>query len=280
MQNEEKLVIAKLMDKIKICKTRNKIVNTEFLTIYEKDVIQKELNKLKVKNYLFFGGYEGSEGQILVIYPEKFDKEIIDKNLCNIIKAINIKHPKELQRKYNHRDYLGCVMKTGLNRNRIGDIIVHKDEAYIIVLGENSLYIANFLKDIVKFSKSQIEVVDFKDIKIKEQEFEETKISVSSMRIDNVVSEIARLSRNKTTELLMQEKVFINSKLEMKASKVIKEGDIIAVRGKGKFLIGNIVGDNKNLTQHSNRRLQSGTTEPCCVRNKKGKVIVLVKKYK
>ena len=49
MEIEDKLVIAKLMDKINLCKTRNKIVNTEFLTIYQRDIIQKELNKNKVK---------------------------------------------------------------------------------------------------------------------------------------------------------------------------------------------------------------------------------------
>ena len=49
---EDKLIIAKLMDKIKISKIRNKIVNTEFLTPYQREIIQRELNKNKIKNYL------------------------------------------------------------------------------------------------------------------------------------------------------------------------------------------------------------------------------------
>ncbi len=257
MQIEEKLIIAKLADKIKMCKTRNKIVYTEFLTIYEKEIIQKELNKNKIKNYLFFGGYEGAEGQILIIYPEKFEQDIVNKNIDNIIKAIRIKLPKELVGKYTHRDYLGCVMKTGLNRNRIGDIIVHDDEAYIVVLEENALYIANFLKDIIKFNKSQIEVINYQDIKVKVQEFEKSQITISSMRLDNIVSEIAKLSRGKADELLLSEKIFVNSKVETKSSKNIQKGDILVIRGKGKFLIEEIIGNNK-----------------------KGKNIVLVKKYK
>ena len=103
---DDKLIIAKLMDKIKICKTRNKIVNTEFLSMYQKGIIQKELNKLKIKNYLFFGGYEGAEAEILVIYPEKYDLEIVRKNLENILKVIKIELPKEVFGKYTHRDYL------------------------------------------------------------------------------------------------------------------------------------------------------------------------------
>ena len=77
--SSDKLLIAKLMDKIKICKTRNKIVNTEFLTIYQIEIIQKELNREKIRNYLFFGGYEEAEGKLLIIYPEKFEKEIVEK---------------------------------------------------------------------------------------------------------------------------------------------------------------------------------------------------------
>lgn len=257
MEIEDKLVIAKLMDKINLCKTRNKIVNTEFLTIYQRDIIQKELNKNKVKNYIFFGGYDDAEGKILVIYPEKLGEEIAKNNLKNILKAVKIVLPKELEGKYNHRDYLGCVMKIGLNRNRIGDIIVHENGAYIIVLEENAEYIKDFLKELTRFAKADVEVIDYTEIEIREAEFDEIQITVSSWRLDNIVSEMINLSRSKTEELLQTEKVFVNSRVETKGSKLVKVKDIIAVRGKGKFIIAEELGTNK-----------------------KGKNIVLIKKYK
>ena len=257
MEIEDKLVIAKLIDKINLCKTRNKIVNTEFLTIYQRDIIQKELNKNKVKNYIFFGGYDDAEGKILVIYPEKLGEEIAKNNLKNILKAVKIVLPKELEGKYNHRDYLGCVMKTGLNRNRIGDIIVHENGAYIIVLEENAEYIKDFLKELTRFAKADVEVIDYTEIEIREAEFDEIQITVSSWRLDNIVSEMINLSRSKTEELLQTEKVFVNSRVETKGSKLVKVKDIIAVRGKGKFIIAGELGTNK-----------------------KGKNIVLIKKYK
>ena len=55
---EEKLILAKLQDKIKCCKNRNKIVNTEFLNLYQKNLIQNKLNELKISNYIFHGGFE------------------------------------------------------------------------------------------------------------------------------------------------------------------------------------------------------------------------------
>lgn len=257
MEIEDKLVIAKLMDKINLCKTRNKIVNTEFLTIYQRDIIQKELKKNKVKNYIFFGGYDDAEGQTLVIYPEKLGEEIAKSSLKNILKAIKIVLPKELEGKYNHRDYLGCVMKTGLNRNRIGDIIVHENGAYIIVLEENAEYIKDFLKELTRFAKAQVEVIDYTEIEIREAEFDEIQITASSWRLDNIVSEMIKLSRSKTDELLQTEKVFVNSRVETKGSKLVKVNDIIAIRGKGKFIVSEELGTNK-----------------------KGKNVILIKKYK
>lgn len=257
MEIEDKLVIAKLMDKINLCKTRNKIVNTEFLTIYQRDIIQKELNKNKVKNYIFFGGYDEAEGKILVIYPEKLGEEIAKSNLKNILKAIKIVLPKELEGKYNHRDYLGCVMKTGLNRNRIGDIIVHENGAYIIVLEENAEYIKEFLKELTRFSKANVEVIEYTEIEIREAKFDEIQITASSWRLDNIVSEMIKLSRSKTEELLATEKIYVNSRIVTKGSKPVKLNDIIAIRGKGKFIVSEELGTNK-----------------------KGKNIVLIKKYK
>jgi len=68
-KDDEKLIIAKLNDKIRICKTKNKIVNTEFLNIHQENIIRKELDIIKEKEYLFTGGFEEAESKLLVIYP-------------------------------------------------------------------------------------------------------------------------------------------------------------------------------------------------------------------
>lgn len=257
MDIEDKLILAKLMDKINLSKTRNKIINTEFLTIHQKDIIKKELKRIKYKNYIFFGGYEEAEAEILVVYPEKLGLQIAEKNLSNVIKAIQIILPKETAEKYTHRDYLGAVMRTGLNRNRIGDIIVYKNKAYIIVLDKNAKYIAEFLEGLTMFSKAQIEIIYYNQIEIKQPEFEEIRITVSSMRLDNIVSEIAKTSREKAGKMIGEEKVFVNSKVETKITKTVNEKDVLAIRGSGKFIIDEIIGTNK-----------------------KGKTIINIKKYK
>ena len=81
-------------------------------------------------------------------------------------------------------------MQFGLERERIGDIIVYEDEAYVIVLSENAQYIKDSLQTTKKFKKSKIEIIDIVEMKVKKPEFEEIKISVSSQRLDNFISEI------------------------------------------------------------------------------------------
>ncbi len=257
---EDKLLIAKVNDKINMCKEKNKIINTEFLSKYKVELIQKELNRLKEKNYLFYGGYEEADYKVLILYPDKLKNSfeelkngikeeygltIAEKSINNIIKIIRITLPKELIGTYEHRDYLSAVMKFGLTRARIGDIIPRNEGADIIVLKENAEYLKNSLQELIRFRKSEIEIKNIQALKIEEKRYEEFKISVTSNRLDNFVSEIAQLSRNKAEEIINDERVMLNSKTEVRLSRDIKENDVIVIRGKGKFKVGQIQGTNK-----------------------------------
>ena len=71
------------------------------------------------------------------------------------------------------------------------------------------------------------------------------KIITSSLRLDNIVSELAKTSRNKASEILLQERVFVNYENETKNTKQVKEKDVISIRGKGKFIIDEIIGNTK-----------------------------------
>lgn len=162
-----------------------------------------------------------------------------------IFKAIKVKLPNELVGKYNHSSYLGSLMKLGLERERFGDIICFEDEAYVILLSENAEYVKENLSHLIKFKKALIEIVEIDEIKIKPKEFEEFKIVISSNRLDNFVSEIIKCSRSKAEEYILSERVFINSVCELKNSKKLKVEDIITIRGKGKFIIEEFIGQNK-----------------------------------
>lgn len=239
----DKLLLSKITDKIKFSK--NRITNSEFLNEYQISMVEKELKKTGNTNYFFEGGYENAESKILIAYPEALGKSIAKESVKNILKAIKIELPNEIRGKLQHRDYLGTIMSFGLVRERIGDIIVHEDSAYIIVLEENANYLKSSFEYEKKFKKAKISIINVNEIKTKPIEFEEIIISVNSVRLDSVISEIIKTSRRIAQEFLEEEKVSINYTVETKVTKTVKEKDILIIRGKGKFIVDEFLGKNK-----------------------------------
>ena len=99
-KEEDKLLIAKIEDKIRFCNSKNKITYTDFMQLNEKSIAKKILNDKKIKNYFFFGGINNPDREIIVFFPDKLTEEMARNNLKNIIKVIYIKLPNNQH--YDH----------------------------------------------------------------------------------------------------------------------------------------------------------------------------------
>lgn len=66
------------------------------------------------------------------------------------------------------------------------------------------------------------------------------------MRIDNIVSELIASSRAKASELIEDERILVNYETISKNAKMINFGDVITIRGKGKFIIDDLVRNTRN----------------------------------
>ncbi|MCI8546776.1 MAG: hypothetical protein HFJ44_06035 [Clostridia bacterium] len=129
----------------------------------------------------------------------------------------------------------------GIDRAKIGDILVDDNGADIYVFRVNTSYIIQGLSELTRFRKSRIEEIDIIKARKKTNNFEELSIIVSSMRVDNIVAELVSSSRNKAVEFIENERVLVNYDIISKNSKMINYGDIITIRGKGKFIIDALV---------------------------------------
>ena len=243
---DDKLLLAQILDKIELCENKNKIEYTDFLDMAQSELEQKFINKIKIENYLIYGGFEEAERKRFVIYPEKFNMDVVKKNLSNIVQIIRIQLPDDLKGKYTHREYLGAVIKLGVKREKVGDIIVDNDGADIIIDKDISKFLEQNLGELTRFSKSTITVENIEKLRPVHIKKEELEIIVSSLRLDNIISELARCSRNKALDIINMERVFINFQNETKKTKQIKVGDMITIRGKGRFYIKEIIGQTKS----------------------------------
>lgn len=243
MKDENDLLIAKVLDKKKICNSKNKITYTDFLNEKEQRVIEKNV---KLGNAFFYGVNENADRKILVFYPEKLTEELVRKSLKSVLSGIRIILKNDQIGNYEHKNYLSALIKIGIDRGKIGDILVDDYGADIIAFDMNKEFIIQSLSELTRFRKANIDVIPIDDIKQKIDRFEESTIIVSSMRIDNIVAELAGCSRTNADEYINSEKVFVNYETALKGSKTIFEGDIVTIRGKGKFRIDGLVRNTRN----------------------------------
>ena len=245
-KQEDKMCLSQILDKIEFSKNRQKIEFTDFLDMYQVALVENFFRKIKFQNYKLYGGYEEAERKVAIIYPEKYDEEMLKKNYSKILKVVKIILPEEEQGKYSHRNYLGGIIKLGLKREKVGDIIVSKEGAEIITLADFSQILLQQLPSLTRFNDSKIIEKEINELEVQEVKVEEVKIIVPSLRMDNIVSDLIRTSRSKALEVIKQERVFVNGQNEIKPSKSIKVGDKITVRGKGRFVIKQIIGTTRS----------------------------------
>lgn len=244
---EDRLLVSKLLDKIEFVEKKNTVENTDFLDMHQRNIIEKVLKSIKYEKYDIYGGYENAERTMIILYPEKletvFENNYFDYN--NIIQVLRITLPNEMRGKYSHRDYLGAVIKVGIKREKVGDILTSIDGADIIVSKEMISYLDTSLRELTRFSKSHFDVCKIQELNIAPVNTEIINIIIPSMRMDSIVSEVIRTSRSKAIEIINSERVFINNELAIKNSKMLKESDMITVRGKGRFKIKQILNSTK-----------------------------------
>ena len=245
-KQEDKLCLSQVLDKIEFCESREKLEYTDFLDMYQVALVENFLRRINFKNYQFFGGYEDSERKILIVYPDKYNDSMIKKNYSKMLKILRIELPEEEFGKYSHRNYLGGIVKLGLKREKVGDILVSNQGADIVVVSDFAEVLKKELPSLTRFENSKIEIKEISDIIKKEVKIEEVSIIVPSLRLDNIVSDLVKTSRSKAKQIIEQERVFVNGQNETKMAKQVKIGNIITIRGKGRFIVKEQTGTTRS----------------------------------
>ena len=215
-----------------------KEVSSFFLNPFEISVLN-DIAKINNMEIVFLSCNESSERQIFVANP--YSNEINTKDYISVLKfkKNNIKHP----------DVLGALLNLGLERNDIGDIYVGDDICEFVVLNKD--------KDFVKFNLSKIKNervnIDFKKdniLNLPKIDYIENRGFVSSLRLDNIVSEFINLSRSKAKILIQRRLVKVNYQIIDNPSKIIDENSLISIRKEGRFIFDKVIGKSKKDNYH------------------------------
>lgn len=226
LEKEEVLLIKRFKELENRSYNRGVYEYSDFLNMYEQDLLFKNINT----SFSLFGGYENAERQIAVFgNEENFGFSPSYPIVCVLVSPLMQKFADDL----THRDFLGSVLGLGIKRETIGDIIIKNNTGYIFCLETIADFITENLKK-VRHTSVKCEKVTEAPKEVNPEATEKFIIVVSE-RLDVIIAEVYNLSRSESNNLFLSKKVFVNGKLTENNSHKIKPGDIVSVRGFGRF---------------------------------------------
>ena len=209
---------------------RDIVTFSDFLNLNEQNMVSSLKRQFPQIVMEIFGGYENAERQMVAFHPDAlaFTWEYpID---CLKIEPKAIKFSESL----THRDYLGALLNLGLERSVIGDIVVQEKAAWFFCQNKmTDFFLDNLCR--VRHTNILITKVDDPD-KLPCPKLEAINGTCASVRLDSLISLAFKASRSSMVSYIEGGQVFVNGKLITSNGYEPKEGDIISVRGKGRFI--------------------------------------------
>lgn len=224
----------KVIDKANRCLKHFDVKCTDFLNPYEIKNAVAILNSFNDIRYSVDGGYNDAERKVIFIYPYYMEYEDI-KNPLEIVQIEGNFKFKEI----SHRDYLGAILNLGIVREKIAYTIIHYNLAKIIMY----YYISYFFSlNLNKVSRNKVIVnkISRDDIIPNSPNYKEVSFTVSSQRLDCIISGLYNISRQDSLKYINGERVHVNYEKITSPSKEIEDNSLISVRGKGRSIIVNV----------------------------------------
>ncbi len=252
-EKEDRMLEAQIRDRARQCSDRYMITSTNFLDPHGKSIVESLLKtgELGAARCGFYGGYDDAERTLAVFLPEYIEEDVKEYFAAEpeeeplTVLRVNLKKGSPV---LSHRDYLGALMGLGIKRESVGDILVRRDGADIIVLKEMASFISMNM-DKAGRVRLQFQEIPVSELIVPEMHRTEVTESVSSLRLDNMLSSAFGLSRGKALEAISAGIVFVNGTTASKPEKKLNEGDKLVLRGKGKAVFKEIKGvSNKGRT--------------------------------
>lgn len=223
---ESELFVARVGDTADICERTGRPKYMGFLSA-EQCVLAYRLLSKRTVDFALFGGYDNAERQVLGCFPDWMGEKGFP------VDAITFTYRKSDI--LHHKDFLGSLMALGIKRETVGDILTEEGRAVVFVLDEITDYI---LTEVGKIGRIGVTAQKgFSEPLPQKNSLKEFTETVASLRLDCVVSAIAGISRAVATEKINDGFVSVNSVTAQKNTKFVADGDIITVRGSGKFII-------------------------------------------
>lgn len=241
---------SRIEDTVRLCDKRGVPCFLGFLDLREQAEAQGMLRSLIFDQHVaFYGGYADAERTFFSVSPAYYDATESDYPLCTV--AFRYRTEKKL----THRDVLGTLMSLGIRRDAVGDILCGEGISVVFLREEIATYVCEQVERIG--GEGVVVIADYDgDLPIS-VEYESIRETVASPRLDSVVKALIRTSREQAAEWIRIGAVSLNHQPIDSVSKIVTEGDVISIRGYGRYHIDQIgpITKKGRLTLYARRRL-------------------------
>lgn len=238
-RKEEKEFIDKILDAVDRVSRNYEYKLFDFADPREQDIAKSIVGNHEDVKLTFFGGNQSVERKRIYICPDFVEPKHEDFR----VSAYQIHYPSKFA-KLEHRQVMGTLLNMGITRGKFGDIIISDGEIYFVAAQEIESYIEN---NISKMGKLGVNIFKVKETNLPElkDELVEINTTVSSLRLDVVLSAVSNWSRQNAQLKIKQGHAQVNYKTIENNDFEVKVCDLISVRGFGRMKILDIDGQTK-----------------------------------
>ncbi len=236
---EDKVLLAKVWDKILSGIRKNIPANTAFLTLRALDMTRFLFGN--VAGLQSFGGYEGAERQMLIYLPEYLEADALYGEDSPVVCLRATFYEGDSP---SHRDFLGALMGAGISRESVGDICVGTGSCDFFVTREIAPYLLQNFTSAGRI-RLHLEEVPLDQVQVSEPEVREVRDTLASLRLDSVISAGFRVGRSQAAQFVTSGRTAIDGLPCEKPDKPVEEGARISVRGLGKIRLKKVNGQTK-----------------------------------
>lgn len=240
---EERLTLARLLDQMERCRSRNIPAATNFLSPQTQALAQTLLEQLGgAAQAVFTGGYDEAERRIALFLPDYLEAEWYAQDEDFPLCAVRCTYRPE--DKPSHRDFLGSLMGLGVKREMVGDILPDSGSCDILLRREILPFV---LQNYESAGRTHLSVAEIplSHLHLPQKARREISTTVSSLRLDSIASSAFSMSRGRAAELIRAGKAEVNWRLCDKADHLCRQGDVLTLRGFGKCALAEVGGTTK-----------------------------------
>lgn len=205
---------------------------TDFLDPRQQYILETLASKEDKVTIRVDGGYMASERKRALIAP---DYSYLDGEEMGI-QVLSITSDDHKIGTLEHGDYLGALLGLGIKRGKIGDIHVLDDGCHVLVASEIGDFMTMHLQQVHRVHV-WTELLPVASLRTKEVALEALDLTVASLRLDGIASDVYKLSRSKILTPIRAGRCRVNWKVEENPSTPLKAGDVISMQGFGRFKV-------------------------------------------